>query len=117
MVDWTENTLNHKYWVMVALLQALNTSSFSFCETEYGGREGQYVNDVGVYAQGLSSSDGKVLVLINTRSIEVTISVTGASGKRASVIDERVENEAAWEVKLATDEVRLLPFATIFVHW
>jgi hypothetical protein len=110
MVDWTENKLNHKYWLQIALLQSLGRP-FSFCATSGG------TTSSSVYAQGLRSQKGSVLVLINTKATAQTVSVAGARGKHAATIDGAVGNEAAREATLASDSIDLGPFATMLVHW
>eukprot|EP00912_Choanoflagellata_sp_UC4_P000609 UC4_evm1s379 len=122
MVDWEEKKLNHKYWIMIALLKVINTNSFSFCATEYIGKENHYPSksfpeNSSIYAQGIRSSKGKILVLINTKSTEEKVLVYNAKGKNATIIDGEVGNEPARDVKLATDEISLSPFATIFLQF
>ena len=112
MVDWSSRQLNHKYWVQIALLQSVSRP-FSYCDTTTtpsvkGGHA--------VHAQGLTSAKGRVLVLINTKASPQTVTVTGGKGTHAAIIDDRVGNHAAREVVLASDQVALGPFATVFVH-
>ena len=113
MVDWSANALNHKYWVQIALLQSLGRP-FSFCDTTTttttdAADAGKGSADA-VYAQGLTSAKGRLLVLINTKATPQTVTVTGASGKHAAVIDSAVGNEAAREVTLAADAIELGAF-------
>ena len=63
-----------------------------------------------VYAQGLTSAKGRLLVLINTKATPQTVTVPGASGKHAAVIDSAVGNEAAREVTLPADAIELGAF-------
>ena len=132
MVDWSERRLNHKFWAQIALLRAV-ARPFSFCDTAVtnaAGRGGASrspgtgtagVNmkaaNASVYAQGLTSARGRVLVLINTKATQQAIDVPGAAGKRASTIDNAVGNEAARESTLEADLVQLGAFATMFVRW
>lgn len=115
MVDWTENKLSHKTWVQIALLQSLS-QPFSFCNTR-GGDSTSGKTSVAVYAQGLTSAKGKLLVLINTKSTTQTILVPGVRGKHVSTIDEALGNEPAREAVLGADTVELGAFATMIVHW
>ena len=111
MVDWSANALNHKFWVQIALLQSLGRP-FSFCDTttaDDAADAGKGSADT-VYAQGLTSAKGRLLVLINTKATPQTVTVTGASGKHAAVIDSAVGNEAAREVTLAADAIELGAF-------
>ena len=113
MVDWTSRQLNHKYWVQIVLLQSLSRP-FSYCDTT---NTPSHVGGNAVYTQGLTSAKGHVLVLINTKAAAQTVTVSGAKGTHAAIIDEQVGNHAAREVVLASDQVELAPFATVFVHW
>ena len=128
MVDWSDKKLNHKFWVMIALLQTLDTEYFSFCETTYEGsdahvplwdRKNASAEEVGdgIFAQGLQSSKGRVLVLINTRAASATATVPGAAGKRAKIIDSLVGNEPARESTLGSDHVELGSFAVTIVQF
>lgn len=45
------------------------------------------------------------------------MTVPGAAGRHAALIDADVGNEPAREVTLASDAVRLGAFATALVHW
>ena len=111
MVDWSANALNHKFWVQIALLQSLGRP-FSFCDTTTTAADadaGKGSADA-VYAQGLTSAKGRLLVLINTKATPQTVTVPGASGKHAAVIDSAVGNEAAREVTLAADAIELGAF-------
>ena len=128
MVDWSDKKLNHKFWVMMALLQTLDTEYFSFCETTYEGSEAHTplhgdrkntsaVLGNGIFAQGLQSSKGRVLVLINTRSASATTTVPGAAGKRTKIIDSLVGNEQARESTLVSYTIELGPFAVIIVQF
>ena len=124
MVDWTDNRLNHKFWVMVALLQTLDTENFSFCDTTYEGSDAHNPRTTpppppgnGIFAQGLSSSRGSVLLLINTKATNATVMVPDAVGKEAKTIDMLVGNEAARESTLASDTVELGSFAVTFVKF
>ena len=122
MVDWRERRLNHKFWAQLALLQAV-ARPFSFCETNVtaaagrGGLVGVDPSTSPVYAQGLTSAKGRVMVLINTKAVPQAVDVPGAAGKFASTIDDAVGNEAARISTLETDIVQLGPFATMFVSW
>ena len=134
MVDWTDGHLNHKFWAMIALLETLDTENFSFCETAYEGSDAhapgrmtkdgnldisgrQIQSGNGIFAQGLQSSNGRVLVLINTKATSATVKVSGATGKKAKIIDSLVGNEAARESTLASDTVELGSFAVMFVQF
>ena len=114
MVDWSANALNHKFWVQIALLQSLGRP-FSFCDTTTTA-DAADAADAGkgsadaVYAQGLTSAKGRLLVLINTKATPQTVTVPGASGKHAAVIDSAVGNEAAREVTLAANAIELGAF-------
>ena len=92
MVDWVEQKMNHKYWVMIALLQSVSRP-FAYCSTQLhggggGGGGGSGGNGGGdglaVYAQGLRSKQGEVVVLINTKSTAQSATLPGAAGKHAS---------------------------------
>ena len=116
MVDWDANALNHKFWVQIALLQSV-ARPFSYCRTNSsigggGGSEG-----AAVYAQGLSSAKGRVLVLINTKAAAQTVSVAGAAGKHAATIDGAVGNAPARESMIGADTFEIAAFATVLVHW
>ena len=128
MVDWSDKKLNHKFWIMIALLQTLDTEDYSFCETTYEGsdahappRDRKDTSAVeagdGVFAQGLQSSKGRVLVLINTRAASATATVPGAAWKPAKVIDSSVGNEPARELTLGSDHIELGPFAVNIVQF
>ena len=56
MVDWSDKKLNHKFWVMMALLETLDTKDFTFCPTAYGMTSPP---GSGIFAQGLLSSEGR----------------------------------------------------------
>lgn len=120
MVDWTENKMNHKFWVMIALLQSVSRP-FSYCSTTAAqldnGRGGAGAGNADVYAQGLRSEKGRVVVLINTKSTVQSVIVPGAAGKHAGIIDTQVGNDAAREVTISSDTVELRAFATVFIHW
>ena len=124
MVDWSDKKLNHKFWVMIALLQTLDTEDFSFCETNYEGSDAHDPwatptppSGSGIFAQGLSSSRGDVLVLINTKATNATVRVPGAAGKEAKTIDTLVGNEAARESMLESETLELGSFAVTFVKF
>lgn len=107
MVDWTSNQLNAKFWVTLLMLQQV-ARPFSYCTTA-GATEG-------VYAQGIKSSKGRVLVLINKKNINVHVDVPSAAGGTASVIDELSGNGPARYMTLTGDRITLKPFAVAFVR-
>ena len=141
MVDWSDGRLNHKFWAMIALLETLDTEDFSFCETTYEGSDAHAPGKTtppqngkllhpsqidqgnnpalgsGIFAQGLHSSRGRVLALINTKATGATVNVPGATGRRAKIIDSLVGNEEARESTLVSDTVELGPFAVTFVQF
>merc|ERR1719201_283659 len=71
MVDWNSNQLNAKFWVTLLMLQQV-ARPFSYCKTAEAPD--------GVYAQGVQSSKGKVLVLINKKNAYVDVNVASSAG-------------------------------------
>jgi len=107
MVDWKSNKLNAKFWVTLLMLQQV-ARPFSYCKTT-GAPEG-------VYAQGIQSSKGKVLVLINKRNANVDFDLLSVAGGSALVIDELSGNGPAQLVKLTSNRITMRPFAVAFVR-
>lgn len=64
--------------------------------------------------QGISSSKGKVLVVVNTKSTEQQLTLADGVGKKAYTICMEFQGPAG-EHTLAADTVALPPFATMFV--
>lgn len=119
MVDWTKGGdcatedqcggLNAKYWVELLLLQHVGRP-FSFVATTNTSSS----STPPVYVQGLSSAKGRVVILINTKSKEHTVTLVGATGKTAHILSS---NGPATKQKLNTDTLTLVPFETMFVSW
>eukprot|EP01044_Picomonas_judraskeda_P015281 COSAG03_NODE_2536_length_2664_cov_1.537622_2_plen_66_part_00 len=62
--------------------------------------------------QGISSAKGRVVVVINTKSIQQSVTLNGGKGKTAHVLSG---TGPATEHALTADTVALAPFETMFV--
>ena len=82
-----------------------------------GNNHDQNATNSAVYAQGLVSTRGQVLILINMKAELKTLHVQGARGKHAAIIDSAVGNEAAREIVLGADMIDLEAFGTMLIHW
>jgi|EP01043_Picozoa_sp_COSAG02_P040327 hypothetical protein len=119
MVDWTKGGdcasgeqcggLNAKYFVELLLLQHVSRP-FSFVETT---NTSAWATPP-VYVQGLRSSKGQVVILINTKSFEQGVNLVGSGGKTAHVLSG---NGPATSTTLPSDGIRLGAFETMFVVW
>lgn len=119
MVDWTKGgdcastahcgELNAKYWVELLLLQHVSRP-FSFVATT---NTSAWATPP-VYVQGLSSEKGRVVVLINTKSVQQRVTLAGSNGKTAHLL---FGNGPASVHTLTSNEITLKAFETMFVVW
>eukprot|EP00051_Salpingoeca_urceolata_P000384 m.33874 g.33874 ORF g.33874 m.33874 type:complete len:555 (+) comp10536_c0_seq1:149-1813(+) len=133
MVDWNTAELNAKFWITLLTLERIGRP-FRFCSTtttaaaaqamppteattENSTRGQVPVADDMVFAQGIDSDKGRLLVLINKKSTSVTVHIAGASGKHAAVLDSTVGNRPAKNTTLTSDDISMAAFATMFVSW
>lgn len=128
MVDFTQpGELNAKYWVTLLTLQSL-TRPFKFCDTtvsvarvsvQRGAADatagGERAADDDVFVQAMQSAKGSVVAVVNKRYSNHTVTIAGAAGKTASILDETTVNRAARTQVLTSDEVEVPAFATMFV--
>lgn len=67
-----------------------------------------------IYVQGISSAKGRVVVVINTKSIQQSVTLNGGKGKTAHIL---AGTGPATEHALSADTVTLAPFETMFVRF
>ena len=115
--------LNAKYWVELLLLERVGRP-FSFVATDSPAADhsdSPAADHSGappdVYVQGLTSSKGRVVVAINTKSTQHEVALAGGKGKQAFTVDLVSGSGPAREHSLTADTVALQPFATMFVVW
>lgn len=108
MVDWTDTPgLNAKYYVSLLLLEQV-ARPFQYLATS---------NDSpNVYATGLSSSKGRVVVFINKRSTNQSVSATDIKGKVSHWIEAINWKAPPSKRMLTSDSIVLSPFAVVFVE-
>ena len=109
MVDWTTGELNQKYWGEILLLDTIGRP-FRYCGTVVSGGGD-------LYAQGLSSAKGQVVVIINKLQSTQIVVLRGGKGKKAWLLEAAGGNAPARQFSLESDSLTLSAFATVFVSW
>lgn len=108
MVDFTgEPGLNAKYYVELLLLQNV-ARPFQFVATS--------APPDGVYVQGITSSKGNVLVVINKLSRTMSVNLPGTTGKRSFWIEEDNWKSPPTEKPTPSGLVALSPFAVVLIR-
>merc|ERR1712190_44301 len=106
MVDWRTNELNVNFWIMFLTAQMI-ARPFEYFATESSTPD--------VYAQGIRSAKGSVIVLVNKKNAAREVSISGVSGSSVAVIDQSTGNKPARKFQLSKDTISLSPFAVAFV--
>ena len=107
MMDWENGNPNARFWILKLLKDSFGPGD-KLAKTDVNN------NSLGIVAQGFLTKNGKKLLLINKRNIEVPLQLP-AEVKDAwiSYVDETTQENPPFKVQLVGDNLTLKPFSVM----